>query len=190
VHQVHLSTDFGVLGLTWTAQARLARVDWIAIQPQFPKSNVAQVDSEALPEKCRNLLAQLDGFLRANGPIELDPEKDLSFLGMTAFQQKVYRAALTIPMGETRTYSWIANKIQSPQAARAVGQALRSNPLLIFVPCHRVVGSSHVGGFMGVDDPTQPEMKLKSHLLEVEKKYRCPPFEFLERSESSQSAWG
>ena len=182
MQQMHLSTDFGVLGVTWNARAQLTRVEWIALSPTRGISNAQEIDHEGLPGRCRSLLKQLDSYLGGQAPIPIDSERDLDLSQLTAFQKKVYQAALSIPMGETRTYAWIANKIQSPQAARAVGQALRNNPLLIVVPCHRVVGISHVGGYLGVEDPNQPEMRLKSHLLDLEKRYRCPPFEFLGES--------
>jgi AraC family transcriptional regulator of adaptative response/methylated-DNA-[protein]-cysteine methyltransferase len=59
----------------------------------------------------------------------------------TAFQQRVWRALLDIPRGETRTYSQIAQAVGSPSAVRAVGTACGSNLLAVVVPCHRVVGA-------------------------------------------------
>jgi O-6-methylguanine DNA methyltransferase len=58
------------------------------------------------------------------------------------FYQKVWTACAQIPKGQIRTYGWIARKIGSPQAARAVGQALAKNPFAPTVPCHRVVGAN------------------------------------------------
>ena len=52
----------------------------------------------------------------------------------TPFQQAVWRAAAEIPCGETRSYAWIAKRIKSPRAARAVGQALGANPIPVLVP--------------------------------------------------------
>jgi len=57
----------------------------------------------------------------------------------TDFQKKVYKAVLQIPLGQVRSYSWVAKKIGKPRATRAVGTALRKNPFAPFVPCHRVV---------------------------------------------------
>jgi methylated-DNA-[protein]-cysteine S-methyltransferase len=70
-------------------------------------------------------------------------EFDLS-LGMvgTAFQRRVWKALLTIPYGETRSYGEIAKQIESPGAFRAVGLANGHNPIGIIVPCHRVIGSN------------------------------------------------
>ena len=59
----------------------------------------------------------------------------------TAFQQRVWRALLDIPRGETRTYAQIAAAVGSPKAVRAVGTACGSNLLAVVVPCHRVVGA-------------------------------------------------
>ncbi len=66
----------------------------------------------------------------------------------TRFQQEVWKATSTIPPGELRSYSWLAREVGSPKAVRAVAQALGANPLLLFVPCHRVVRSNgELGGF-------------------------------------------
>jgi AraC family transcriptional regulator of adaptative response/methylated-DNA-[protein]-cysteine methyltransferase len=59
----------------------------------------------------------------------------------TAFQQRVWRALLEIPRGETRTYAQIAHAVGSPSAVRAVGTACGSNLLAVVIPCHRVVGA-------------------------------------------------
>lgn len=65
----------------------------------------------------------------------------------TPFQRAVWDATREIPYGETRSYEWIACRIGKPGAARAVGQALKRNPLPLIVPCHRVIGKS--GGLTG-----------------------------------------
>ncbi len=59
----------------------------------------------------------------------------------TDFQRSVWTALKAIPYGQTRTYGEIAAAIDRPKAVRAVGQANHHNPLPIFLPCHRVVGS-------------------------------------------------
>lgn len=84
----------------------------------------------------------------------------------TPFQEKVWRALLTIPYGETRSYGQIAAQIGSPKASRAVGMANNRNPLLIVVPCHRVIGAdgSLTGYACGLD--------LKRRLLELEQAHK------------------
>lgn len=81
----------------------------------------------------------------------------------TVFREKVWKELLNIPYGDTRSYSDIASVIGNPKAARAVGQAVHFNPLLIVVPCHRIIASGNkIGGFAcGID--------VKMKLLELEK---------------------
>lgn len=57
----------------------------------------------------------------------------------TPFRHRVWEALCTIPYGQTRSYQDIADLIGSPKAVRAVGQANHNNPLMILVPCHRVI---------------------------------------------------
>lgn len=59
----------------------------------------------------------------------------------TDFQKRVWQALMSISYGSTVSYMDIARRIGNPKSVRAVAQAIGSNPLSIFVPCHRVVGS-------------------------------------------------
>lgn len=66
---------------------------------------------------------------------------DLPFkLTGTDFQKRVWKALCEIPYGETRSYKQIAEAIGNPKAVRAVGMANNRNPLLVLLPCHRVIG--------------------------------------------------
>lgn len=86
----------------------------------------------------------------------------LDLSGLRLFQQRVLAALLQVPYGEVVTYGGLAVLAGYPGAARAVGGAMRGNPLPIFIPCHRVLPSSGgLGGFGG-----RPE--LKRRLLELE----------------------
>jgi O-6-methylguanine DNA methyltransferase len=68
---------------------------------------------------------------------------------MTPFAKKVYKAVLSIPLGEVRTYKWVASKAGNPKAARAVGQILKRNPYPWFIPCHRVIcANGDLGGYI------------------------------------------
>ncbi|MFH0826593.1 MAG: MGMT family protein, partial [Candidatus Omnitrophota bacterium] len=58
---------------------------------------------------------------------------------MTSFAKKVYRAVLSIPFGQVRSYKWVARKAGSPRAVRAVGSLLKKNPCPFMIPCHRVI---------------------------------------------------
>jgi methylated-DNA-[protein]-cysteine S-methyltransferase len=67
---------------------------------------------------------------------------------LTPFAKKVYRVVLSIPMGEVRSYKWVARKIGSPRASRAVGQVLKRNPWPLIIPCHRVIcADGKLGGY-------------------------------------------
>ncbi|MBP5954376.1 methylated-DNA--[protein]-cysteine S-methyltransferase [Pseudomonas anatoliensis] len=88
-------------------------------------------------------------------------ELELDFVG-TDFQKQVWAALLTIPFGETRTYSQIAQQIGNPAAVRAVGAANGRNPISIVAPCHRVIGASgKLTGFAG-------GLEAKERLLRLE----------------------
>ena len=70
------------------------------------------------------------------------------FLTGTPFQQKVWKATMTIPYGTVKSYQEIALMIGHPRAYRAVGSALKNCPLSLLIPCHRVIGSSQkIGGY-------------------------------------------
>ncbi len=84
----------------------------------------------------------------------------------TEFQKKVWEALTHIPYGETRTYKEIAVAIGNPKACRAVGMANNKNPIMIAVPCHRVIGANGklVGYGGGLD--------MKEALLDLEQRKR------------------
>lgn len=80
---------------------------------------------------------------------------------MTQFEELVLRATLEIPFGETRSYQWIAHKINRPRAVRAVGQALRKNPYPVTIPCHRVIHSDgRIGAYAGKNDGRKEKLLL------------------------------
>ena len=80
----------------------------------------------------------------------------------TEFQVAVWNALCEIPFGERRTYSEIASRINRPAAVRAVGAAIGANPVLITVPCHRVVGKNGtLTGYRG-------GLEMKTTLLNLE----------------------
>lgn len=80
----------------------------------------------------------------------------------TLFQQSVWQALQQIPSGQTRYYQQLADSLDRPQSARSVAAAIGRNPILILIPCHRVIGKngSLTGYAAGID--------LKQHLLEIE----------------------
>jgi methylated-DNA-[protein]-cysteine S-methyltransferase len=84
------------------------------------------------------------------------------------YRNRVWAALCQIPFGETVTYSALAKKIGS--SARAVGNACRDNPYALFIPCHRVVSASGMGGYCGQTDGDL--MSVKRKLLEFEASYK------------------
>ncbi|MFA5356929.1 MAG: methylated-DNA--[protein]-cysteine S-methyltransferase [Candidatus Omnitrophota bacterium] len=85
---------------------------------------------------------------------------------ITPFAKKVYKAVLSIPLGEVRSYAWVAKKAGKPKAARAVGQVLNHNPWPLIIPCHRVIASGgKIGGY-------SRGPRKKRALLDLEKKIR------------------
>lgn len=81
----------------------------------------------------------------------------------TPFQIKVWEELKKIPYGKTMSYQELAEKVGSPDGARAVGMACNKNPISIVIPCHRVIGKTGnlTGYASGLD--------LKSKLLNLEK---------------------
>lgn len=106
----------------------------VELRERFPQAVLrAATTDAALAEAVRFVLSRLT---------EHPTAATLSFhVRATAFQQRVWRALLEIPRGETRTYAQIAEAVGSPNAVRAVGTACGSNLLAVVVPCHRVVGA-------------------------------------------------
>lgn len=76
----------------------------------------------------------------------------------TAFQKLVWQALSEIPFGEVRTYGQIAERVNNPKGSRAVGYACNRNPIMLTVPCHRVVGAK--GKLVGYAYGTEMKQKL------------------------------
>lgn len=86
----------------------------------------------------------------------------IDLLKATPFQKKVWKAAQKIPYGEKKSYLWVAKKLGHTKAPRAVGQALKKNPIPLIIPCHRVIAShGKLGGFT-------PGTQMKRRLLALE----------------------
>ncbi len=105
-----------------------------------------------------DLAARLRAYFNGEA---IDLSAELDFGDATSFMKRVWQAAQTIPYGQTRSYGWMAGQI-GIRSARAVGQALSKNPLPLFIPCHRVIGSK--GALTGFADG----LDIKRRLLELE----------------------
>ncbi|MBA7509915.1 Methylated-DNA--protein-cysteine methyltransferase [subsurface metagenome] len=85
------------------------------------------------------------------------------FLKGTQFQKKIWNVALSIPYGKTTSYRKLANLAGYRKAWRAAGSALKNNPIILIVPCHRVIRSDGAPGEFGGGK------KVKKFLLSLEK---------------------
>lgn len=114
------------------------------------------------PSAIRKVIDDIAALFRGERKDLRDAELDLD--GVPEFHRKVYEVTRAIPPGETLTYGEVAEKLNAPGSARAVGQALGANRFPIIVPCHRVLGSGgKVGGFTARGGTT-----TKMRLLNIE----------------------
>jgi O-6-methylguanine DNA methyltransferase len=184
MNHLHLTTPVGTLLLTWNSRGAMSRVDWLPIAGPIPTEGTPEPHLP-MASGASEMLAAMRGYFRTGQPldevlgVQRLAEEFLDASSWSEFERQVYLAVMRIPHGETRTYSWVAGKIGKRGATRAVGQALRRNRHLILVPCHRVVGVQDLGGFMGADDVSAPEVQFKQRLLAWEDSWRNPPFSFL-----------
>ncbi len=127
-------------------------------------------------------IAELDEYF-AGRRTEFDVP--LAFTG-TPFQCAVWSDLMKIPYGTTITYAEQARRIGNPKALRAVGMADASNPLLIFVPCHRVVGSNNrLTGYAGGLDAKEALLALEARFPLIFTGIAQPPqsLDFAEKKE-------
>ncbi len=95
----------------------------------------------------------------------------LDLSACSPFHQRIYEALRGIGYGRTTTYGALAAEVGSPDAARAIGQAMGRNPIPVIVPCHRVLASGgKIGGFSAPGGAT-----TKERLLELEGVSRPKP---------------
>lgn len=114
-------------------------------------------ETELLREAGRQLSEYLRGECRSFS-LPLAP------LG-TDFMKNVWKCLCDIPYGKTKSYKEIAVAAGNPKACRAVGLANNSNPIPLFIPCHRVIGANgKLTGYRG-------GLEIKQQLLELEKQY-------------------
>ena len=120
------------------------------------EKNIISTDNKILLQAEKELKEYFDGK-RKKFTLPLD-------LRGTDFQLRVWNVLREIPYGETRSYKEVALAAGNEKASRAVGMANNKNPILIVVPCHRVIGSNGAmtGFACGLD--------VKKKLLELEKK--------------------
>ena len=146
------STALGRIRLTWTTDG----ICGLRFQEGLPEHEDKSAPMWVL-EAMRRLLSHLAGHRQELEDIPLD------LSGLTPFQRRVAEVLRSTRPGETISYGEVALLTGRPGAARAVGQAVKANPVLILVPCHRVVASKGPGGWSAFGTPER-----KARLLEIE----------------------
>ena len=146
------ATPLGRLRLGWTAQGIChLRFTGSRDEPEAP-----QAPGWVL-EAVRKLMAHLAGRPQALDGIPVD------LRSLSPFQRRVAEALRGTRPGQTLSYGELALLAGRPGAARAVGQAVKANPVLILVPCHRVVAARGPGGWSAFGSP-----EVKARLLALE----------------------
>lgn len=143
------ATDLGLTGIVLPRSSRESVVGELGIDTGF-KDDASLFD---------DLITRFRRYFQ--GEVTDFPDK-LDLSGTTPFKQAVWLAAQRIPYGQTSSYAEVARQAGKPGAARAAGGALGKNPLLIIIPCHRVISADgSLGGFTGGLD-------IKRRLLDME----------------------
>lgn len=147
-----IKTPFAILGLV-IGNGVLERVNYM-------KSNVRTFEPK--DDAAKKVCLQIENYC-AN---KLDKNRfDIAYQATgTVFQKKVWKQIKKIPFGKTCTYGDIAKTLKT--SPRAVGNACRANPLVLVVPCHRVVSTKGPGGYSGKSAGRM--LKIKQWLLEHE----------------------
>lgn len=161
-----LKTKFGYMGITANDYGLVG-----IILPQKDKEKALYLIKEKIYKN--NLILDevyfkeikcllIDYF--AGKKVVFDYPLDLRFA--TNFEKKVFDVTCKIPYGEVRSYQFIAQEVGSPKGFRAVGQALKKNPLPIIIPCHRVIQSNgKLGGFLCGIEFKKKLLRIEGHRL-------------------------
>jgi methylated-DNA-[protein]-cysteine S-methyltransferase len=123
----YLSTPIGEL--------KIIANDSGLLSVKFVEQTVADIDRNEHTQSSVNQLTEYFSGTRRQFDLTLTNAG-------TTFQNEVWQQLMAVPFGETASYQDIANNISNPKAVRAVGTANAKNPILIIVPCHRVIGTN------------------------------------------------
>ncbi len=153
------------LGLIWLATRgrELVAISYAKSEDDFLRYLGKLLEGRFVRSETEVAWAEEDVVAYLHGErTEINVHADLT--SATEFQRRVLEETSKIPRGQIATYAEIAKRIGKPKASRAVGQALRRNPIPIVVPCHRVVASDGtLGGYSG-----RMGDERKVHLLKLE----------------------
>lgn len=155
LHRRRFSLQFD--GINVRVIFREQRIERVTVDRRSVK-NPSRTSLEA------GLIEYFRGRLRGERGIDWDR---LRLDSTTEFRRAVYGAVAEVPAGTTVSYGELADRIGKEGAARAVGQALRANPVPLVVPCHRVIrADGRPGGYAG-----RGTSSLKRHLLGLEDRW-------------------
>jgi len=146
------ATALGRIRLAWTAEGICS----LRFQEGLDRDDAQEAPGWSL-SAVRRLMAYLAGHPQALEDFPLD------LRGLTPFQRRVADVLRATRPGQTLSYGDVALLAGRPGAARAVGQAVKANPILILVPCHRVVAADGPGGWSAFGSPER-----KARLLALE----------------------
>jgi len=132
------------------------------IKDQYPESKPGKAPA---PKRVQEAINYIERYF-CGSIEEMKFSLDLSKLG--EFQKKVLELVSKIEPGETRSYSWLAERLGNKKVVRAVAQALAHNPVPLFIPCHRVIGKD--GSLKGFSAPGG--VNLKNFLLKLEQRLK------------------
>lgn len=149
---ITFATGLGRLRLAWTAEG----ICLLRFVDGPDREEAAQAPPWVM-EAVRRLMAHLAGQPQHLSGIPVDLSE------LTPFQQRVAQVLRSTRPGQSITYGEVALLAGRPGAARAVGQAVKANPILILVPCHRVVAAVGPGGWSAFGSP-----EVKTRLLALE----------------------
>lgn len=141
-------SKIGVCGIEWNQRG----IERVVIRPKKSKGS-----STNPPAYVMDAARRIANYLAGKGDDLSGIKIDLS--RSTSFARKVYAVLRKIPAGTVVTYGELAKKVGSPQAARAVGRAMATNPLPLIIPCHRVIASD--GSMCGFSSPGGLNLKKK-----------------------------
>ena len=150
------ATAFGPVAVAWTARG-IARVRLLEGDAPIDPAGEGALPPLAA-EAARLLIAYFD-----REPVDFS-SLVLDETGLSSLDAAIYRELRTVPRGTTVTYGELAARVGSPGAAQAVGSAMARNPLVIVVPCHRVLAAG--GGLGGFSAPGG--VRTKRRLLTME----------------------
>ena len=150
---ITFATALGRIRLAWTVEGICA----LRFVEDLDREEARDAPAWIL-DAVRRLMAHLAGHVQDLRDIPLD------LSALTPFQRRVAEVLRATAPGHTLSYGDVALLVGHPGAARAVGQAVKANPVLILIPCHRVVAAGGPGGWSAFGTPER-----KARLLVIER---------------------